>query len=215
MAYTMNSIFSRYFDITGQTLGYPLALGCFVLRGGRGATDQAYVSVSDGSIKCEIGINSGGSAYARTDNGSTSAEATITGLSTSNYVLLVGSFADASNRAVWCAGSGPNTNTTTVSGSFGSPVVYEIGRDALNASRYMTGRIAEVAIWNTGLVSTYMVWWSAMYSFLSGCNHRAALVGHWTLESGLSSVVAGKTLTAHNGPIINDDRPAIYPRVAA
>jgi len=75
---------------------------------------------------------------------------------------------------------------------------------------YMSGHIAECAIWNVALSEAELAVLADAYSPLFV--RPANLVAYWPLIRDLKDIVGGYNLTAHNGPTVSAHPRMIYPR---
>ena len=158
-------------------------------------------------ISCR-GAAQGNKVRAVTSNGGTAAYAeTSTAWSANTWHHVCAVFASNTDRRIYLDGGGKGTNATNV-------VPANIDRFCVGfagtstPSGYMSGDIAEVALWNTALtdddaaslakhISPFMV-------------KQQNLAGYWPLVRGLVDRTYGYTLTA-SGTVVSAHSRIIYP----
>ncbi|RKY09640.1 MAG: hypothetical protein DRP56_02370, partial [Planctomycetota bacterium] len=118
-------------------------------------------------------------------------------------------FASSTSRTVYLDGGNSATNTTSVTPS---------GIDRISIARlgdsspgnYMSGRVAEVAMYNAALSADEIA--SLARGFSPLLIRTQNLVGYWPLiRDGDRDCIGGYNLVAHNTPTIATHVPVLYP----
>ena len=128
--------------------------------------------------------------------------------STGIWQHVAGVFYTHGSRSVFFDGIERNTTTPFV---FTSPSLDTTRIGArVDGSLYHDGDIAELAVWNIGLLAEEIAILSANYSPLLLTGRLGNLVGYQDLISALNRPGIGPNFTA-NGTIISTHPPMIYP----
>jgi hypothetical protein len=119
-------------------------------------------------------------------------------------------FTSLSSRTAYLDGGNAGTGVDPL-GDDGSPDFTDIGRRGVGAvQHYMSGRIAEAAIWNAALVAAEAQILAAGYSPL--LVRPQNLVAHWPLvRDEDQDRVGGYHMTAYNAPTVATHPPIIKP----
>jgi hypothetical protein len=174
-------------------------------------TDTSADNLNYFSLQADGGT-AGDPVTAITADGTANSNATsTTGFSTNTWHHACGVFAAANDRAVFLDGGskGVSTVSRTPSGIDGTSV----GRRTDSGSgQYMSGRLAEVAIWNAALSDAECQQLANGYK-PSEVN-TANLVAYWPLYtvSDLEDKAGNYDLTAYNSPTTENQHPWIYTR---
>lgn len=150
----------------------------------------------------------GGDPLSATDyDGSTSAQANSAGSVTVNTWYHGGAvYSGASSRAVFLNGT-KTTNTTTTSTDLASTDRTNIGA-LISGNSHLSGRAAEIGIWNVALTDDEM---SALAAGLSPLRVRpSALVYYAPLWGPIFDYVGRKSLVNQNGTTEVADHPRRY-----
>jgi len=188
MARLFDDAQSEYLEWSGASppvSGPPFTLACWA-RTDTDAADQALMWLGDkdsatsviGSL--ELVAVDGPNRYvcAKSVSGATEGSALIGNYSTNTWHHVCGRFATASFRRVFLDGAGIDTDTTNVVGATADRV--SIGRRGDSApGAYLSGAVAEAAIWNVALFEPEIVALAKGFSPLQVKPH--ALVAYWPL----------------------------------
>lgn len=153
------------------------------------------------------GLTAGDPLSATDYDGSTSAQANSGGSVTTNTWYHGGAvYSGASSRAVFLNGS-KTTNTTTTSTNLAGTDRTNIGA-LISGNSHLSGRAAEIGIWNVALTDDEM---SALAAGLSPLRVRpSALVYYAPLWGPIFDYVGRKSLVNQNGTTEVADHPLRY-----
>lgn len=153
-------------------------------------------------------------AYAFSNGTGGTAQSTVDALTLNAWNHIGAVFTASNSRTAWANGSSGTTNTTSITvANLDSISVGRAGHSS--PSDYMSGRIAEVAIWNAALNSNEMIALSRGVSPLY--IRRANLVEYWPLwgldSPELSAIGSSRSLTLGGSPTRANHAPvALFSR---
>lgn len=218
MARLFDDASSQYLYVSSVPVtGMPLTLACWFY------SDDTSVLAS---LVCLSTVGAAGNQYYITMSGTTPAQKvgatiqasgapatsfSIDSYSANTWTHACGVFTSSTSRLAYINGSAGTENTNSVSPS--SPTGTQIGaRLQLSADRYMSGRIAEVAIWNAALGSDRV---SALAKGLSPLLVRPEnLVMYVPLIVGNDrDIRGGLSFTQSGSPTIANHVRVFYPSV--
>ena len=130
---------------------------------------------------------------------------TINTFSVGDWSHALGVFAASNDRRVYLNGTGKGTGTNSITPSG----INRIGVGFLyrqTPTSYMSGDIAEVALWNIALTDAEAV--SLAKGFSPLLIRPSNLVGCWPLIRGLNDKIANNTLTATGTTVAN--HPGVF-----
>jgi hypothetical protein len=215
------SQYLQWTDAGPPVSGPPFTLACWG-RTDTSSLDQTLMWTGDhegdfatsflGSI--EMLPESGGHAYVRATTvfGADEGSAVVGNYSTNTWHHVCGVFAATDDRAVYLDGLAPGTDHTLVSG--GAATAVAIGRlSGAYPTAYLSGAVAEAAIWNAALTPAEVRSLARGYSPLQIRTQH--LVAYWPL-GGFSGQddkdrLGRYPMTAYNGPSWRDHPPLVYP----
>lgn len=133
--------------------GHPLTMACWFYSDDA-AVDQVLMSITDNTVTNRswdlmiAGSSAGDPVRARANNGNSAS--TTTGYSVNTWMHACGVYAATNDRRAYINGGSKGTNSTA--STLGSRNTTAIGRSSTSSpGTYMSGRIAECAIWNIAL----------------------------------------------------------------
>jgi hypothetical protein len=221
MARLFDDVSSEYLEYgSGVLTAVPVTLACW-----------AYVDDMTPGYLCLMGLCNSGSntdsftlfcvddlgtneMWARTAQaGWTEAEST-SGFSTNTWFHACGVFSAVDSRAAYLNGGSKGTDSTSKTPSgINRTVIGRLTRPS--AANYMSGRIAEAAIWNVALDDDEV---AALGAGVCPLLVRPGdIIGYWPLggiydaADGDHDVVGGYNMTPYSGPSTADHSPSIYP----
>ena len=222
MARLFDNASSEYLSMGSAVLsGTPISMACWY-NSDDATLQQVLMLVSDTAADDDyfamtlMGDVAGDYIRARTKRSTTTGAITTAGYSVSTWEHACAVFASSTSRAIYINGGDKGTDAT-------SKIPISLDTTAIGVAKqssiaaYMSGLIAEAAIWNIALTDAEVLLLSGGYSPLF--IHPQNLVAYWPLirESvgdgtgdGLD-IVGGNNLTATNTPVNGDHPRIIYP----
>jgi len=211
MARLFDDAASEYLERTEAVLtGTPITVACWFRSDA--VVDQFLVGLHDTSATPYIALNawSDGVLYATVRDAATFSEAaTSTSWAVNTWHHGCGIFASATSRSVYLDGGGLGTNATSRTATGIDTTCIGVRANSGTHSEYMSGRIAEAAIWNVALTGAEVAILAAGYSPL--LVRPQSLVAYWPLIQTDNDRVGGYNLTAYNTPTIAAHPRVLYP----
>ena len=160
MALLFNDVGSEYAEVDNSPIsGFPWTMACW-FRSDDLTIDQVLMWLGDKDVADQYvflgaaGTFAGDTVIALTDAGGISSAETSTGYSADTWHLATGVWVSSTDRRAYIDGGSKGTNTTSRVLSNASDRV-SIGRAGDSTpGNYMSGRIAEAAIWDVALTDT-------------------------------------------------------------
>ncbi len=225
MSRLLDDALLEYLEVSSAVLsGTPLVLAAWVLVDSL-AINQVVLGVSNGSTDGHVvelsGAAGGDPVSALTIAGGLGSSAqTGVAYSTGVWQHVLALFASATDRRIWLSGGNRATDAASYTPSgLDRTTVGQIG----SGSRYVSGRVAEPAIWDLspwpGATDSdkadefERVAVPALANYYAPSFFRLGLVAYWRLTRDRDiDRAGGYDLTAYNTPSIADHPPMIYPR---
>lgn len=214
MAYRFDDASSEYLSASAPVANEPLTMACWFRSDTSSPTNQCLMSVGNKSsetshhaLRIRDPADSDLMAVSRW-GGTNIAAFSSAQWSTDTWHHACGVYAADNDRRIYLDGGNKGTDTTTVTVTVNDLF---IGAQAASSTRYyMSGDIAEAAIWNVALTDDEAA------SLGSGCSpllvRPASLVFYQPLRRNSNDIVGKLAITENNTPSIIDDRPPIiYP----
>jgi len=153
------------------------------------------------------GLDASDYVGAATYDGTWKEAKTTAGFSTGTWMHAAGVWADTDDRRVYLNGGNKGTETTSVTPANMDRMTIGASGDS-TPEAYISGHMAEVAIWNVALIDAEVVSLAKGFSplFIRPQN----LVAYWPLIRGLNDRVGGYNMTA-SGTVISAHPRIIYP----
>lgn len=209
---------ARFFDdVQSEYLGhaaaivsaYPLTMAAWVYTDAHTSANQTILAVlDDSSPNYYHSLRIAGwraNIRAESYDGGWGTASSASGPDLDSWHHACGVFTAATARAAFIDGGGKGTNSTDI-----TPTGLGATRIARRVADYMSGRIAEAAIWNVALTDEEVAILGAGYSplFVRPQN----LVAYWPLiRDEDQDRIGGYDMTAYNAPSIATHPPVIYP----
>jgi len=222
---------ARNFNGTDQSLRsgasavvtYPITLACWATCTQNTLT-QVALAVGDSGAASRVQIAFAGDvaddpvrAQTMTGGGTLRSATSSTSYSTNTWHHLTGVFGSASSRIIYLDGGGKETSTTSPAGTKTDWDNVLLGaRDSAGSiGLWLSGNIAEAAVWNVDLTDSEIAQLAQGYSPLfvrpQALVHYVPGFGRAGAAGGEEDWVAGGVLSAANSPGISDHPRIIYP----
>lgn len=160
--------------------------------------EQGYVLRAGGSG--QVAFNIAGVTSSGTNMGWTFASSTTNAIPLNTWSHVAGTF-DGTNIRVYV--NGIQVGITAFTGTINPPTAYSIAIGKLSdtgvaASRFWSGRIDEVRVWNRALISAELQ--NKRNTHLTASN-EVGLVGYWRFNENTGTAVADSSASGNNGTL--------------
>lgn len=198
---------SEYLSVGSVAVSdYPFTLACWFNTDS--TNEQHFISLGGSSGYYHTLQMFSTTVRCRSQAGLDYAFASRVGLTANTWQHACGVFVAADSRTVYLNGGNPYTNNTD-SVPFNTMTGMSIGCRLATPNFYMSGGIAEAAIWNAALTAAEV---ASLGAGISPPQVRPdALAAYWPLVNTDQDWVGGHNMTAYNTPSWTDHPPKAIP----